>query len=73
MTHDDRRDADELVVLDVQVGPADARGVDLDDHLAGARGGRGTLPRPTFSAPFAFFMRPVIWTLLAVVSVMPRL
>jgi len=35
----------------------------------GPADGRGTLPRPTFSAPFAFFMSPVIWTLLEVVSV----
>ncbi len=35
--------------------------------------GFGTLPRPTFSAPFAFFISPVIWSLLEVDSVMARI
>ena len=33
VAHDHRRDARELVVLDVEVGAADAGGVDLDDDL----------------------------------------
>ena len=51
MAHDDRRSARELVILDVQVGAADAGRLDRDEDLAGAGHGRGHLADVDMAAP----------------------